>query len=144
MSKIIFISAFLIFFVVDLANIIGVNLTSFHKNMIFSNVREDRSRIAKIKIRRFVQPQAEESPADVISTVLGANAMPEAKPEIVNCDAQGDTVTLTYSNGTSQSVLCEGGSKGCCLSSEDNGPGCIHNLSCHGVEEPELISSESF
>ena len=131
------------FFVIDLANVIGVNMLSFRKNMIFSNVNEDRSKIAKIRIRKSVQPQAEESPADVISTVLGANASSVANAEIINCDAQGDTVTLAYSNGSSKSVICEGGSKGCCLSSEDNGPGCIHNLSCHRVVvDDDLASSE--
>ena len=53
--------------------------------------------------------------------------------KVIDCIPDGETVTLTYSDGSLRMYSCGEGVKGCCLSSEDNGAGCVSNLSCRRV-----------
>ncbi len=127
MHKALFVSAFALFYVVDFANIMGVNLMSIRDGMLFGGgARQQQHAVLKVR------PMPQHAFEEVVSDLTG-NEIVEDKPTVSDCNAEGNTVIVSFSNGITKSFTCESNTNGCCLSAEDNAPGCVQNLSCHRI-----------
>ncbi len=127
MQKALFVSAFALFYVVDFANIVGVNLMSIRDSILFGGSARQHQRVV-LKVRSMPQHAFEEVVSD-----LAGSAIADDKPVVSDCNAEGNIVTVSFSDGVTKSFTCESGTNGCCLSAEDNAPGCVQNLSCHRI-----------
>ena len=116
MNKALLVIMFMFFYLIDLAGVLGTNF-SFFRGQAAQGYIGTSSKVVQSKVVQYDKQDTSEE----VSTA-----------SVLDCVPDGDTVTLTCSNGSSKRYSC-GESKGCCLSSEDNGAGCVSNLSCKRI-----------